>query len=57
MMTYLNIFPDSTLLNPDILIPCALQIKVTNKLLAEIEMDVVRENELGHGNNPNDVFF
>ena len=57
MMTYLNTFPDSTLLNPDILIPCALQIKVTNKLLAEIEMDVVRENELGHGNNPNDVFF
>jgi hypothetical protein len=26
MMTYLNAFPDATLLNPDILIACALQI-------------------------------
>ncbi|CAB9506628.1 Ecotropic viral integration site 5 protein [Seminavis robusta] len=37
MMTYLNTFPDATLLNPDILIACALQIKVTNKMLMEIE--------------------
>ena len=40
MMTYLNTFPDATLLNPDILIACALQIKVTNKMLMEIEADV-----------------
>lgn len=40
MMTYLNTFPDATLLNPDILIPCALQIKVTNQLLKEVEMEV-----------------
>jgi len=37
MMTYLNTFPDATLLNPDILIACALQIKITNKQLADIE--------------------
>ena len=30
MMTYLNAFPDATLLNPDILIACALQIMVMN---------------------------
>jgi len=40
MMTYLNTFPDATLLNPDILIACALQIKVTNKMLVEIEKEV-----------------
>ena len=40
MMTYLNTFPDATLLNPDILIACALQIKVTNRMLAEIEKEV-----------------
>jgi hypothetical protein len=40
MMTYLNTFPDATLLNPDILIACALQIKVTNKMLMEIESAV-----------------
>ena len=40
MMTYLNTFPDATLLNPDILIACALQIKVTNKMLMDIEEEV-----------------
>jgi Rab-GTPase-TBC domain len=40
MMTYLNTFPDATLLNPDILIACALQIKVTNKMLMDIENEV-----------------
>ncbi|KAL7472061.1 hypothetical protein ACHAXS_012377 [Conticribra weissflogii] len=40
MMTYLNTFPDATLLRRDILIPCALQIKITNRMLVEIEMDV-----------------
>jgi hypothetical protein len=40
MMTYLNTFPDATLLRRDILIPCALQIKITNSMLVEIEMDV-----------------
>jgi hypothetical protein len=40
MMTYLNTFPDATLLNPDILIACALQIKVTNGMLMEIEQEV-----------------
>jgi hypothetical protein len=40
MMTYLNTFPDATLLNPDILIACALQIKVTNRMLTEIEREV-----------------
>mmetsp|Transcript_19151 Transcript_19151/g.19401 ORF Transcript_19151/g.19401 Transcript_19151/m.19401 type:complete len:127 (-) Transcript_19151:426-806(-) len=40
MMTYLNTFPDATLLNPDILIECALQIKVTNRMLLEIEKEV-----------------
>ena len=39
-MTYLNTFPDATLLNPDILIECALQIKVTNRMLLEIEKEV-----------------
>jgi Rab-GTPase-TBC domain len=40
MMIYLNTFPDSTLLSPDILIACALQIKVTNRLLMELEREV-----------------
>ena len=40
MMSYLNTFPDATLLSPDILIACALQIKVTNKLLMELELQV-----------------
>lgn len=40
MMCYLNTFPDATLLSPDILIACALQIKVTNKMLADIEKSV-----------------
>ncbi|KAL7501393.1 hypothetical protein ACHAWT_010672 [Skeletonema menzelii] len=41
MMTYLNTFPDATLLRADILIPCALQIKITNKMLVEIEMEAI----------------
>jgi hypothetical protein len=40
MMTYLNTFPDATLLKSDILIACALQIKVTNRMLMELEMKV-----------------
>jgi len=40
MMTYLNTFPDATLLKADILIACALQIKVTNRMLTELEMEV-----------------
>jgi len=40
MMTYLNTFPDATLLRPDILIACALQIKVTNKMLLQFETEV-----------------
>lgn len=45
MMTYLNTFPDATLLRRDILIPCALQIKITNRMLVEIEMEIVHEAE------------
>jgi len=45
MMIYLNTFPDSTLLNPDILIACALQIKVTNTMLMEIEKEVAQDEE------------
>jgi len=45
MMSYLNTFPDATLLSPDILIACALQIKVTNKMLMDIENQVAAENE------------
>ena len=41
MMSYLNTFPDATPLSPDILIPCALQIKVTNKMLMELEREVM----------------
>ena len=40
MMSYLNTFPDATLLSPDILIACALQIKVTNQMLMDLEHDV-----------------
>jgi len=40
MMSYLNTFPDATLLSPDILIHCALQIKVTNRMLMELEQEV-----------------
>jgi len=40
MMSYLNTFPDATLLSPDILIACALQIKVTNRMLMELEGEV-----------------
>jgi hypothetical protein len=50
MMTYLNTFPDATLLRRDILIPCALQIKITNSMLVEIEMDVTnfgKSNDAG----------
>ena len=49
MMIYLNTFPDATLLKHDILIPCALQIKVTNKMLIEIETRVNRDNDVAHG--------
>ena len=42
MMTYLNTIPDSTLLRPDILIPCALNIKVTNRMLQELETEVMQ---------------
>ena len=38
MMNYLNTFPDSTLLDKHILIPCALQFKITNRMLTEVEM-------------------
>ena len=54
MMTYLNTFPDATLLRRDILIPCALQIKITNRMLVEIEIEVTKPNELHdevHGND------
>lgn len=57
MMQYLNTFPDATIFNADILINCALQIKVTNKMLANLEICVLRENEVAHGlrRNSNDV--
>ena len=42
MMTYLNTIPDATLLRPDILIPCALNIKVTNRLLQELEDEITK---------------
>ena len=41
MMSYMNTFPDATLLSPDILIACALQIKVTNRLLMQLEREVM----------------
>lgn len=40
MMGYLNTFPDATLLSPDILIACSLQIKITNRMLMEIEKEI-----------------
>jgi len=40
MMIYLNTMPDATLLNPDILLACANQIKVTNRMLEDIEAEV-----------------
>ena len=46
MMSYLNTFPDATLLSPDILIACALQIKITNKLLMKIEKEVAESSSL-----------
>lgn len=49
MMQYLNTFPDSTIFSQDILINCALQIKITNRMLSEIELSVIRENEIAHG--------
>ncbi len=49
MMQYLNTFPDATIFNPDILINCALQIKITNQLLEVIEASVVADNEIAHG--------
>jgi len=49
MMQYLNTFPDATILTHDILINCALQIKITNSMLAEIESWVVMKNEVAHG--------
>ena len=39
-MIYLNTMPDATLLNPDILLACANQIKVTNRMLEDIEAEV-----------------
>lgn len=48
MMTYLNTFPDATLLRRDILIPCALNIKITNRMLMEIEMDVTNFGKESH---------
>mmetsp|Transcript_22349 Transcript_22349/g.36284 ORF Transcript_22349/g.36284 Transcript_22349/m.36284 type:complete len:100 (+) Transcript_22349:824-1123(+) len=46
MMTYLNTFPDATLMRRDILIPCALQIKITNRMLVEIEKEVTMNAEM-----------
>ncbi|KAG7357036.1 Rab-GTPase-TBC domain containing protein [Nitzschia inconspicua] len=43
MMTYLNTIPDATLLRPDILIPCALNIKVTNRMLQDLESEVMQQ--------------
>jgi hypothetical protein len=43
MMTYLNTIPDATLLRPDILIPCALNIKVTNQMLQDLEAEVMKD--------------
>ena len=51
MMIYLNTFPDATLLKPDILVPCALQIKVTNRMLVDIEKRVSIDSEKAHGFN------
>lgn len=43
MMTYLNTFPDPTLLNKNILIPCALGFKVTSRMLTDIEQMIQKE--------------
>lgn len=51
MMTYLNTFPDATLLRRDILIPCAVQIKITNRMLVEIEIEVAKSNQSQDHNN------
>jgi len=40
MMNYLNTFPDSTLLDKNILIPCALGFKVTNSMVTAIEISL-----------------
>eukprot|EP00557_Chaetoceros_sp_GSL56_P002109 CAMPEP_0176497732 /NCGR_PEP_ID=MMETSP0200_2-20121128/11892_1 /TAXON_ID=947934 /ORGANISM="Chaetoceros sp., Strain GSL56" /LENGTH=540 /DNA_ID=CAMNT_0017895787 /DNA_START=354 /DNA_END=1977 /DNA_ORIENTATION=- len=45
MMQYLNTFPDATIFNADILINCALQIKITNRMLTNLEVIVMRESE------------
>lgn len=50
-MTYLNTFPDATLLRRDILIPCALQIKITNRMLVEIEIEVTKPYDEDLGGN------
>lgn len=49
MMQYLNTFPDSSIFSPDILINCALQIKITNQMLEDIEEVVIEANEAAHG--------
>jgi hypothetical protein len=49
MMQYLNTFPDATIFNPDILINCALQIKITNQMLEDIECAVVGAHENAYG--------
>ena len=49
MMIFLNTFPDSSILRHDVLIPCALRIKITNRMLHEIEKEVLWEHEAAHG--------
>ena len=49
MMQYLNTFPDATIFSEDILITCALQIKITNRMLTDIEVRVMRDCELAYG--------
>lgn len=49
MMMYFNTFPDSSILRHDVLIPCALRIKITNRMLHEIEKKVLWEHEAAHG--------
>lgn len=48
MMTYLNTFPDATIFSSDILINCALQIKITTKMLSNIEFEVIHENDVAN---------
>lgn len=61
MMTYLNTFPDATLLRRDILIPCALQIKITNRMLVEIEMELLAKfkssSQDPHHHHHNNEYF